>query len=394
MTQAINLEMVNHATAKILYFEDDKALANLTIKILEEKHYQVFWYDHFPQDGTLTLNKAMSGSPDLVLIDIGMPDIDGYEICTRLRQDYLSAVTPVLFTSGRDSTNEIMKCYEVGGDDYLQKPLRNKELIVKIDKAIEGAKEAQQKDALLSDARTMVYNVMTSSSELGEILHFFEASLQINNFNDLAKLLLETVSNFSVKSSVMFYSGNKSLPYSSDHKEHPLEEKVFNTVRDKGRIIDVGNKTLFNYPSVSLLIKNMPINDPERYGHLKDQFCLLMNSIDARVKALDTILVNERQSEHIKIVANVIGNMVEDMKVNSLKLSKGFEEVIINLEMNVSSDLLRFNLLQEEEDSLMEHIANTIKNASKLFESSVQFEKQYGDVMQDLLSDLNSNGYK
>ncbi len=391
MSHAIDLHRDAHPQRNILYFEDDEALANLTISLLEKSHYQVCWHKEFSSSILSSISNDDFQKPNLVLIDIGMPNVNGYEICKHLKEGYLPDSTPVIFTSGKSATNEILKCYEVGGDDYLEKPIRNGELLIKINKFIEYANDTQQKEVMLNDARTMVFEVMTSSSELGKILHFFEESLKVISLNELSRLLINTLNEFNLKSSVIFSSNEGELYFSSDQKEHPLEIRVFREAKNQQRIIDIGNKSIFNASVTSMLIKNMPIEDPSRYGNLKDQICLLLNCIDARVKALNTSNKNDKQNEHIKIVGNVIGKMVEDMKKNSLNLSKEFEEVIIGLEMNVSSDLLRFNLLQEEEDSLMKHINTTIKSTSKLFDKSVEFETQYGEVMKTLLQDLNTH---
>ena len=99
---------------EILIIEDDN-LVSLTLKSqLESKGFavtQVF-------NGSAALRKVINTSPDLILLDIGLPDINGFDVCQQLREFYQR---PIIFiTSHEDSSIEI-KCFEVGGDDFVLK---------------------------------------------------------------------------------------------------------------------------------------------------------------------------------------------------------------------------------------------------------------------------------
>ena len=99
---------------EILIIEDDNVMS-LTLKNqLESKGFaatQVY-------NGSAALRKVINSFPDLILLDIGLPDINGYEICQQLREFYKR---PIIFiTSDEDSLTEI-KCFEVGGDDFVLK---------------------------------------------------------------------------------------------------------------------------------------------------------------------------------------------------------------------------------------------------------------------------------
>ena len=75
--------------------------------------------------------KAMGGPPhpDLVVLDVMMPDLDGFEVCRRMRAD--GDGTPVLFLTARDSTSDKVRGLTLGGDDYLQKPFSLEELVAR-----------------------------------------------------------------------------------------------------------------------------------------------------------------------------------------------------------------------------------------------------------------------
>jgi putative two-component system response regulator len=68
---------------------------------------------------------------DLILLDIMMPDINGFEVCKKLKSDDKTKNIPIIFLSGKDSTKDIEQAYEVGGIDYVVKPFINIELVTK-----------------------------------------------------------------------------------------------------------------------------------------------------------------------------------------------------------------------------------------------------------------------
>jgi putative two-component system response regulator len=83
-------------------------------------------------NGRLALQAAAKGHPDLILLDIDMPDMDGYEVCRRLKEDPALADIPVLFISAFHDTEAKLKAFEFGGLDYVAKPFRFEEVNARV----------------------------------------------------------------------------------------------------------------------------------------------------------------------------------------------------------------------------------------------------------------------
>ena len=83
--------------------------------------------------GTMALTAAQAAPPDLVLLDIAMPDLDGYEVCARLKSDDRTRNIPILFISALDEEMGKVKAFEVGGVDYITKPFRAAEIVARIE---------------------------------------------------------------------------------------------------------------------------------------------------------------------------------------------------------------------------------------------------------------------
>ncbi len=112
---------------KILAVDDERGIIN-TLKIsLESDNYKVV--EAYTGDGAI--RKARSDAPDLILLDIMLPDMTGYEICNKLRKDPLTRSIPIIMLTGMGETGR-MAGLELGANEYITKPFDLNELKTKI----------------------------------------------------------------------------------------------------------------------------------------------------------------------------------------------------------------------------------------------------------------------
>lgn len=111
---------------KILLVDDDAELSTMLEQILTREGYQLT----LAADGEIGLQRALSGSFDLVLLDVMLPGIDGFQLLQRLRQQARS--TPVLMLTARGDDDDRVAGLELGADDYLPKPFYPKELVARV----------------------------------------------------------------------------------------------------------------------------------------------------------------------------------------------------------------------------------------------------------------------
>jgi DNA-binding response OmpR family regulator len=110
---------------KILLIDDEPTTVQLVKMMLERRGFEVI--EAFSaEDG---LRKAYRYQPDLVLLDIMMPEMDGWEVCRRLRD---MSDMPIIFLTAKGETRDVIKGLEIGADDYISKPYDTEELIARI----------------------------------------------------------------------------------------------------------------------------------------------------------------------------------------------------------------------------------------------------------------------
>ncbi|MCP4692526.1 MAG: response regulator [Desulfobacterales bacterium] len=109
--------MTHRERPRLLMVDDIKANINILMRDLEPE------YDiEYKKDGESALKSARSSPPDLILLDIIMPGMDGYEVCRRLKASPLTRETPVIFITSMNDENDETKGFDLGAVDYITKP--------------------------------------------------------------------------------------------------------------------------------------------------------------------------------------------------------------------------------------------------------------------------------
>ncbi len=143
----------------ILIVEDDKNL-QLTLKgFLEENNYEVIntmW-------GTMGIEQVKKGIPDLVLLDIMLPGINGMEVLERMKE--IDSDLPIIMITGYGSAESAVRAIELGAYDYIYKPFEAEKLLEKIDKALISSKH-KKKTALIRHLKRMSIDFKEYSNKL------------------------------------------------------------------------------------------------------------------------------------------------------------------------------------------------------------------------------------
>lgn len=116
---------------KILYVEDEPFLGRIVKESLESREFEVAMIT----DGDEALGSFKKEQPDICILDIMLPSKDGYTIAKEIRQ--LAPAIPIIFVTAKTQTEDLLKGFEVGGNDYIRKPFSMEELIVRINNLLQ-----------------------------------------------------------------------------------------------------------------------------------------------------------------------------------------------------------------------------------------------------------------
>jgi two-component system, OmpR family, response regulator len=128
--------MVTHESSEpelVLVVDDDDAIVDLLTTALRFTGYEVI----SAQSGFDALRCVRSDRPDLIVLDVNLPELDGFEVCRRIRRDGIQ--TPVIFLTARDDADALRSGFRHGGDDYLTKPFSLEELALRVEAVLKRA---------------------------------------------------------------------------------------------------------------------------------------------------------------------------------------------------------------------------------------------------------------
>lgn len=145
---------------------------------------------------------------------------------------------------------------------------------------------------------------MTNSSELGRVIHFVESTFDLHSTFALANGIFQLLQTIGLSSSIDFRwaNGDEDTFNSDGCAVGDADKLILQEFCNDGRIIDFAAKTLVNYPKVSLLVKDMPIEDEESYGRIKDLLPIILGAVNEKMELLDqekTMYINSCETVQV-----------------------------------------------------------------------------------------------
>jgi two-component system response regulator RpaA len=130
------------AKRKILVIDDDNLIRMLVRRILELNGYEAV----VASTGTEGLNSANTVLPDVILLDVNLPDMDGFAVCAKIRSQATTAQIPVIVMTASDESEYKAQAFANGANDCITKPFDGNDLVVSIRKQLQGPSNAQGKN--------------------------------------------------------------------------------------------------------------------------------------------------------------------------------------------------------------------------------------------------------
>ena len=122
---------------KILYVEDELFLGKIVKESLESRNYEVV----MESDGANVLQAFKRFNPDVCVLDVMLPNKDGFTLAEEIRD--INELVPIIFLTAKTQTDDLVKGFSSGGNDYIRKPFSMEELIVRIDNSLRFSKEGR-----------------------------------------------------------------------------------------------------------------------------------------------------------------------------------------------------------------------------------------------------------
>ncbi len=366
--------------ARILYVEDDIINSSIVEDLMTSEGYQCT----ILRSGQECLDQAAKIKPDLILMDVLMPDLNGLETCTRLRHIDSFHNIPIIFISARNELEDRLKGYNAGGDDYIGKPFEPDELVAKIESSIERRNSLNALYKKVKESALTTNNLMTALGEIGLVMHFLQASSKIKNIEILAQKIIQTHASMSLEISIEIRIYDQKLHFCTEGISHPLEESVFNYVISKGRLVDFNNRTAVNFPEITILVRNMPLNDPEKYGRIKDYIAIIAEGANAKINSLKSDQLIHRQYKNMLSIIDETKETIKTVDNHYRMQQYKSNEILSEVSEKIESSFLYLGLSDEQETQLQSITKKSEEKMTQLFQETSCIDEKLNHILSQM----------
>ncbi|WP_062568818.1 MULTISPECIES: PleD family two-component system response regulator [Pseudoalteromonas] len=368
------------ALKRILAVDDEPFNLEIIEEILEELDFELKMVNSGPE----CLAVVEEFDPQVILLDVSMPQMSGYEVCRKLKENPNTANIIVMFVSARGTVEERMEGYSVGAEDYIVKPFGHEELKLKLQHLHQVLIEKESLEQQVEDATSTAFNAMANSSEMGQIVNYIEHIGSIDNEQELGKALLHCLSSFDLQSNVEFRLDSGVEHFSVTGICSPIVVELFEMLKNKGRLHEFSSRILVNYEMISLLILNMPEQDPDKHGRIRDHICFLVSVTEQQLKAIITKkeLIRQQQqlNDAVGKVHSKFRGLIELLNENRLNNEAVFKQLQEDLEQRIPT----MGLDEDQEVFIYQKVDETIQNSVAREESVQGVKAAFKEIEADL----------
>lgn len=353
---------MTESNLNIFLVDDDPAARSITAFYLENLGAQV---TEFGDGADCLATFDPENPPDIALLDVEMPGVDGIEVCAQLRGSGAND-TEVIFISAHDDLETRLRAYGVGGNDYLIKPFAPEELQHKLDVARRAILARREVADHARSARTAAFAAMSTMSEMGVIVEFMRASFACTTPEAVGALLCEALTQYGLQGFVRLHDERMGCCYSSTGRCTALEASILDHLKGMDRIFQFRDRLSINYPHVTLLIPDLPLEEHERAGRLRDHLAILVEGAEARFLALASDAQRFAQARAVLAATTELALTLEEIERHQQDHRAQMLAVTHDHQTALTRTFVHLGLTEPQEEALVALSQETIDKIAHL----------------------------
>jgi hypothetical protein len=202
-----------------------------------------------------------------------------------------------------------------------------------------------------------------------------------NSEQEIANGVLDMLQRYKLDGVVQTRISGRTLTQSPQGANLPLETSVLNHVRGMERIFEFRNRSVHNFDRLTMMINNMPLEDPEYCGRLRDHLCIAAESGEARLKALETEEAGQRSQTGIQGALERVRTMTAGLHQAHLRDRAASSELFVRLEQGLANSFVHLGMSEDQERHLGDMINSFMKELMDILDR--------GEETQEALQDLS-----
>ena len=363
---------------------DDEPVNLVIMEELLQDNYELLT----ASSGEDCLQQVGAQIPDLILLDVNMPDMDGLETCVRLKSDPETAEIPIIFVSALASQEELMAGYEAGGDDYITKPFSEEILQKKIEIVLASQKRRQELKSISDQAVEALMNNLSTTEELGMVVKFLYQCQSVDTLEELARNVFDTLREFELDSSLLILDQPENRIWFSDDIDRPMEVQILESLRGQDRVVRFGTRLAINTDHATILVRNLP-SEADKIDRVREHLSILIEGLDTRIKAMQSqMLLDQRRDVLVRVLEATRDNLAQLDEMHKQQKARSAKILsIMGKELEKSLDKL--DLSARQESALKKILASTAEQTDSIYDEGLKIDEQFQGIIDELSSALN-----
>jgi CheY-like chemotaxis protein len=340
-------------------------------------------------DGESGFASALKSKPSLILMDVEMPGMNGYDACRLIKKSPATHEIPVIFVSAKIDPADRLAGYEAGGDDYVTKPFMPDVMIRKIEALLRRSQKNRELTEAAQLAQTTAMTAISTVGDVGVIMRFLGELVSCLDFSSVAACVFRTMESFGLDISLQLRQGNDSVSRSSQGICSPLEVSVLTNMATCGRIVDLGRRSAFNFPRASIIVRDMPKENSDLYGRIKDNLATIVESVDAHLQSLELIDgALQRGDTLMRMLQTTVGTL-HDIDSRYRKQRVASSQILNTLIHEIEESFVHLGLTEGQEHFLQTTLRNAVDQAQALFDQELEVDNTMKSLNENLDSFLS-----
>lgn len=233
-------------------------------------------------------------------------------------------------------------------------------------------------------ANEMAFSAMANTADLGACLQFFMKSVECEDFPSLGKLFFETMNHFHIDCVLQIRSDFGLVNLAPKGAPGEFEVLLLSHLKDRGRFFDHKQRTIVNYESISLLIKDMPVDDPVKYGQIKDNILTVVEAVDMKTRELDNFQALANEKELMKRIVQRVQTMVKGVDESFNKVIKDIAGVVETMVQSTEEIIPQLMMSEEQESSIEAIMQRGITDTQRVFSDGLKVDEGFRDFLEEL----------
>jgi DNA-binding response OmpR family regulator len=363
-----------------VFVVDDDKTTRLLLGSMLGKVYAVEAFD----SAESCLERLAHKQPNLFLLDVGLPGMDGYDLCRNIKGVPEIMSVPVVFISGHDDLDAVMAGYDAGGEDYIVKPFD----IAGLSHKIENLRRIEQdKKNLLEQVKgsdELATLVLANLDEYAVLIKFLRSLNECGNTEETVEAILRSLAAFHLEGAVQVRLRNYEKTFSKAGENWPLEIAVINHIRTLDRIFEFRTRCAYNFEHITILVTNMPVADADLCGRIRDHLAIAAEAADAKLMALQSFEDNSTMRNEITGLLEAVAQTMQSYKQqNDAARYKGtiYRAKILD---DLLASFAHLGMSGQQEEEILEMVRDRTNKLTDLYDISGETQATFGSLSQKL----------